>query len=248
MSERESYQPGVPCWVDNLVDDVDAALRFYGGLLGWEFDGPGPGGYYVARVRERDVAGVGQAPAGVEAGWNTYVSVASVEEAARGAARVILEPLDVLPAGRVAVLADPSGARIGLWEPAERQGAQRVNEAGAWAMSVLHTPSPSDFYARAFGWQSEEFAPGMSLFRLPGYVGGEPGQPVPRDVVMAEDDGPAHWSVGFWVSDADELAARAPERGGSVVAAPVDGAGMRHAVLSDPAGATFQVTTAPAPH
>jgi hypothetical protein len=250
MSERETYQPGVPCWVDNLVEDVEAAMRFYGGLFGWEFDGPGPGGYYVAKVRGRDVAGVGQAPPGVRPGWNTYVSVASVEEAARGVGRVIQKPLDVLPAGRLAVLEDPSGALIGLWEPVERQGAQRVNEAGAWAMSVLHTPSPSDFYADTFGWEAEEFAPGMSLFRLPGYVGGEPRQPVPRDVVaaMAEEDGPAHWSVGFWVHDADGLVVRAPELDGSVVAPAFDGGGMRHAVLADPAGATFQVTTAPGPH
>ncbi len=61
------------------------------------------------------------------------------------------------------MLEDPSGAVIGLWEPVERQGAQRVNEAGAWAMSVLHTPSRSVFYADAFGWEAEEFGPARDL-------------------------------------------------------------------------------------
>ena len=104
MSERDRYQPGVPCWVDILVPDPASAMEFYGPLFGWEFDGPGPGDYFVAKVRGRDVAGVGQAPSGVSAGWNTYVSVASVDDAVRAAESVLVEPTDVLPAGRVVIV------------------------------------------------------------------------------------------------------------------------------------------------
>lgn len=251
MSERDSYPPGVPCWVDNLVGDVGEALRFYGELLGWEFDGPGPGNYYVAKVRGRDVAGVGQAPEGVSPGWNTYVSVASADDTARAASHVVVEPFDALPAGRLAALQDPSGAIIGVWEPAERQGCQLVNEPAAYAMSALHTPDPdaaAGFYRVLFGWETDEFAPGVSLFRLPGYVGGEPSQPVPRDViaVMAKDEGPARWSVDFWVPDADELAARVSGLGGSVMVPPFDSIPTRQAVVADPFGAVFSVTTSPA--
>ena len=250
MSERDSYPPGVPCWVDNLVPDPTRSMAFYGELFGWEFDGPGPGDYYVAKTRGRDVAGLGEAPPGVPPGWNTYVSVASANDTARAAGSVIVEPFDVLPAGRLAALADPGGAVVGVWEPAERLGCQLVNEAAAYAMSALHTPDPdaaARFYRDVFGWETEEFAPGVSLFRLPGYVGGEPAQPVPRDVVavMAQDDGPARWSVDFWVTDADALADRAPVLGGSVVVAPFDSIPTRQAVLADPDGAVFSVTTAP---
>ena len=249
MSERDSYPPGVPCWVDSMVPDPAEAMAFYGELLGWEFDGPGPGDYYVAKLRGRDVAGVGQAPAGVSPGWNTYVSVASADETARAADRVVLEPLDVLPAGRIAALEDPTGAVIGVWEPAERLGCQLVNEASAYAMSALHTPDPdaaAGFYRDLFGWETASFAPGVSLFRLPGYVGGEPQQPVPRDViaVMAKDDGPARWSVDFWVTDVDSLAPRVPGLGGSVIVEPFDSIPTRQAVLADPFGAVFSVTTA----
>src|SRR3954447_9754871 len=89
MSERDDYPAGVPCWVDTLQPDVNAALEFYGGLFGWEFDGPGPlpgglpGQYFVAQHSGREVAGLGTMPGGSEghaaiASWNTYVRVDSV--------------------------------------------------------------------------------------------------------------------------------------------------------------------------
>jgi len=255
MSERDAYQAGVPCWVDNLVPDPAAAMSFYGEVLGWQFDGPGPGQYYLAQVRGRDVAGLGARPSGVPAAWNTYVSVASADDAARAATgaggRVVLEPFDALPAGRVAVIADPSGAVFGVWEPQDRQGAQLVNEPSAWAMSLLHTADTDaceGFYRELFGWEAEAFGPsGMKLFRLPGFIGGEPEQPVPRDVgaVMVSAADEAQWSVGFWVGDADAVADRAAKLGGTVVSPPSDAFGMRQAVLADPDGAAFSVTTAP---
>jgi uncharacterized protein len=254
VSEREQYQPGVPCWVDTMTEDTDAAARFYGALFGWEFAGPGGGGYLVARLRGRDVAGLGSRPAGAPAAWNTYVSVASAEEAARRArdagGGVVAEPCDASPAGRVAVLADPSGAVVCAWEPRERQGAQLVNEPSAWAMSMLETTEPAAakaFYADVFGWTAETTDVGgseMTLLRLPGYVGGEPEQPVPRDVVavLVATEGRSRWSVGFWIDDADRAAAEATGLGGSVIVAPHDIPGFRNTILADPEGAAFSVS------
>ena len=252
MSQRDSYPPGVPCWVDNLVPDPGRAMDFYGELLGWEFDGPGPGDYYVAKVRGRDVAGVGQAPPGVSPGWNTYVSVASADDTARAAERVVVEPFDVLPAGRAR---GPRGSR---WRHHRRVGAGGAPglPAGQRGVGVRderapHRATPTRrpaSTATCSDGRARQFAPGISLFRLPGYVGGEPAQPVPRDViaVMAKRrPRPARWSVDFWVTDADELATRAPGLGGSVVVPPFDSIPTRQAVLADPFGAAFSVTTAP---
>ncbi|MBV9335438.1 MAG: VOC family protein [Solirubrobacterales bacterium] len=260
MSERDAYPPGVPCWVDILAGDPARAMDFYGRLFGWEFTGPGPGEYYEARLRGRHVAGVGRHVAGVgaapqgAAAWNTYVSVASVEDsvqvAVRAGARVLAGSFDALPAGRIAVLEDPTGAPICLWEPVQRLGCQLVNEPSAYAMSVLQTheqEAAARFYHAVFGWEAEPFAPGMTLLRLPGYVGGEPAQPVPRDVVavMATNGEQPRWDVGFWVHDADALTAAVVELGGRVLAPPSDAGAMRQAVLADPFGAPFSVTTAP---
>jgi predicted enzyme related to lactoylglutathione lyase len=237
-------------------------MQFYGGVFGWEFEAPGtmpgdpPGRYFVARVRGRDVAGIGsQPPGGAAPAWNTVVAVQSVSDAvdrAGEAGGTVLDgPIDATPAGRLAVLADPSGAEFCVWEPELRQGAQLVNEPSAWSMSLLHAPEPDlakHFYRQLFGWEEEEFDAGgsrITLFRLPGYVGGEPHQPVPRDVVAAmapaAEHAAARWSVDFWIDDADAAVAAARSSGGAVVVAPHDTPGFRSAVLADPQGAAFSV-------
>ncbi len=88
-----------------------------------------------------------------------------------------------------------------------------------------------------------------AMFRVPGYVGGKPEQPVSRDVVAGmspiegnRDDVPAHWSVDFWVEDVDVTARRAQELGGRVLVAPYDTPIARQAVLVDPQGAAFSVS------
>jgi predicted enzyme related to lactoylglutathione lyase len=250
--------------VETLTPDLDAALRFYEGVFGWSFAGPGPmpgdppGAYFVARVDGDDVAGVGSLPARAgEAGgigWSTHVAVASADDAAARAVdaggTLLLEPFDVPPAGRLAVIADPAGAAFCVWEAGARAGARRVNEPSAWAMSLLRTPDPSGaeaFYGDLFGWRAEQFGPdgGLWLWRLPGYVGGEPSQPVPRDVVagmLADEGGPAAWGVDFWVADADAAVEPAAQLGGRVVVEPFADAPFRRAILSAPDGATFSIS------
>jgi predicted enzyme related to lactoylglutathione lyase len=57
------------------------------------------------------------------------------------------------------------------------------------------------------------------------------------------DDVPPHWAVTFAVDGTDEAAARAAELGGMAVVAPFDAGPARVAVLRDPQGAMFSVST-----
>ena len=165
----------------------------------------------------------------------------------------VMAPFPSLDGGRIAIVADPAGAVFGVWQPGEHKGAQLVNEPGAWSMSALGTPDPGGakaFYGGVLGWDTESFELGgadVTLWRLPGFVGGEPEQPMPRDVIatmMRGDDAPARWSVDFWVDDVDATAERAPRLGGRVIAPPynIPVAAMRQSVLADPQGAVFSVT------
>ncbi len=267
MSQRTEYPAGVPCWVDTLQPDPHAAMQFYRRLFGWEFAGPGRmpdgGEYYVAQSRGLDVAGLGSVPkhnAGRRAFWNTYVAVddatAACEKVCKAGGTIAVAPVDALPAGRMAVVTDPSGATFALWEAHERGGAQIVNEPAAWSMSALIATDiarATRFYREAFGWHADTFPAGgmeMTLCRLPGYVGGEPQQPVPRDVVAVmaplgpefPPGTPAHWSVDFWIGDVDAAAATASSAGATLIAAPHDTPGFRRTVIGDPQGAAFSLS------
>src|SRR5436190_288087 len=267
MSERDGYAHGVPCWVDSGQPDPEAAVAFYRGLFGWELEdrmpSDSPGQYFVAQVRGRDVAAIGSLPEGAPPtpAWNTYIWVDSADEVAakakEAAGTALMEPFEVLEAGRMALLADPGGAPFCVWEPRQFRGAQLVNESGAWSMSLLQTSDPEGakaFYGEVFGWASETFDTGeeeITLWRVPGYEGGEPEQPVSREVVAglvpmggdgAAEDVPPRWSVDFWVADVDAAAETAAELGGRVVVAPYDIPGFRQAALADPRGAEFTVS------
>jgi predicted enzyme related to lactoylglutathione lyase len=245
MSERDGYAPGVPCWVDTWQDDADAAASFYSGVFGWD---AARGEYSLFQLRGRDVAGLGS-PLQNQPAWTTYVWVDSADETAAKAraagGTIVAEPFDSLDGGRMAVIADPGGAVVAVWELGEHRGAQLVNEPGAWSMSMLSTPdteTAAAFYSEVFGWSTDSFED-FTMFRLEGYVGGEPTQPVPRDVIAVMAPGEqAAWTPDFWVADADAAAARAGELGGQIVMGPFDTPVGRTAVLADPVGAVFSVS------
>ena len=274
MAERNGYIPGVPCWVDSGQPDPEAAVDFYRGLFGWEFEDTmpagSPGRYFMARLRGGDVAAIGSLPEGAPAvaAWTTYIWVASADETAAKAlaagGSTVMEPFDVLDAGRMAMLADPEGAVFAAWQPDRMKGAQIVNEPGSVNFNGLHTrdvEAAKRFYGSVFGWGTITVG-GAELWTLPGYgdhleerepglrarlaeFGAEPGF---EDVVASinpigdDEDVPAHWSVTFSIDDADALAARATELGGSVLVPPLDVPWARMTVIADPQGASFIAT------
>jgi uncharacterized protein len=264
MSERDGYQPGVPCWIDTWRPEPEAAVDFYTQLFGWQAENtmpPGtPGEHYMCRLRGRDVAAIASRPdkaPPTAPAWGTYVWVESAENTAArvvdAGGEVVMEPFPSLDGGRIAVVADPGGAVLGVWQPGAHRGAQLVNEPSAWSMSLLNTRDPEQakaFYGEVFGWETDTFDMGegeFTMWRVPGYVGGEPEQPVSREVVgamvpAAGDDVEPHWGVTFWIDDTDRAAEEAARLGGSVVTPPHDLPGFREAVLADPDGGVFSVS------
>ncbi|MGZ4187386.1 MAG: VOC family protein [Solirubrobacteraceae bacterium] len=273
MAERDGYIPGVPCWVDSSQPDPAAAAAFYGDLFGWEFEDVMPPGsevsYYMARIRGGDVAAISSIAEGAPpmALWNTYVWVDSADDTASkvrdAGGNVIMEPFDVMDAGRMAVFADPEGAVFCVWQAKRHRGARVVNEHGAVNFNSLHTrdaAAAKSFYGSVFGWETLTLNGGAEMWTLPGYgdyleqltpglrkmvadVGAPDGF---VDVVASimpitagQADMPANWSVTFAVDDADGIAERAVELGGKVLAGPFDAPWVRTAILADPQGATF---------
>jgi predicted enzyme related to lactoylglutathione lyase len=182
MLERDGYVPGVPCWIDTSQPDPEAAVEFYGGLFGWDFEDampPGAAGkYFIARIRGGDVAAVGSQPEGAPpaAVWNTYIWVESADDAVRkvldAGGRVVTEPFDVMSAGRMAVVTDPEGAAFCVWQAKEHKGARIVNEPGSLNFNGLNTrdvEGAKSFYGSVFGWETLGLGGDARMWRLPGY-------------------------------------------------------------------------------
>jgi predicted enzyme related to lactoylglutathione lyase len=182
MLERDGYPPGVPCWVDTSQPDPDAAVAFYSGLFGWDFEDvmpPGSDGkYFIARLRGRDVAATGSLPEGGPpmAVWNTYIWVESADDAAakvlEAGGRVLTEPFDIMDAGRMAVFTDPEGAAFCVWQAKQHRGAGLVNEAGSLNFNGLNTrdsEGAKSFYGSVFGWETLDLGGGAQFWLLPGY-------------------------------------------------------------------------------
>ncbi|MGI9092634.1 MAG: VOC family protein [Mycobacteriales bacterium] len=186
MQERDEYPAGVPCWIDIGQPDPKAAVAFYGGLFGWEFENRMPPRssepYFVASLAGRTVAAIGPALAGIPgpSAWLTYVAVddadATAQRVNHAGGRALREPFDVGPPGRMGIFADPSGAVFAVWQAGETKGAQLVNEPGAWNFSGVITPDREGaeaFYGAVFGWELSAFDPEDPIaggyWRLPGY-------------------------------------------------------------------------------
>lgn len=182
MPERDGYLPGVPCWIDTSRPDPEAAVGFYSGLFGWDFQDAMPpdsaGKYFIGRLRGGDVAAVGSQPEGGPpmASWNTYVQVESADETAAkvrdAGGHVVTDPFDVMDAGRMAVFTDPGGATFCVWQPKEHKGARIVNEPGALGFNGLNTRDAAgakSFYGSVFGWQVLALEGGAEMWQLPGY-------------------------------------------------------------------------------
>jgi predicted enzyme related to lactoylglutathione lyase len=182
MLERDGYPPGVPCWIDTSQPDPEAAVAFYGGLFGWDFEDampPGSAGkYFIARLRGGDVAAVASQPEGGPPMpvWKTYIWVQSADETASkvlaGGGSAVMDPFDVTDAGRMAVFADPEGAAFCVWQARGHKGAQIVNEPGSLNFNGLNTRDPEGakaFYGSVFGWETLDLGGGAEMWRLPGY-------------------------------------------------------------------------------
>jgi uncharacterized protein len=182
MPKRDGYIPGVPCWVDTSQPDPEAAVDFYSGLFGWDFENVMPTGsdgkYFVASLPGGAVAAVGSIPASMPptATWDTYVSVESADETAPkvrdAGGSVVREPFDVPGAGRTAVFTDPEGAVFCVWQATDFKGAQVINEPGSLNFNGLHirdVESAKSFYGSVFGWKTLTVGGGAELWTLPGY-------------------------------------------------------------------------------
>lgn len=244
---------GMFSWTDLSTPEPAKVKGFYEALFGWETeDMPAGEGmtYTMFRKGGKDVAGLGAQPPeqtaqGIPPSWNSYITVDDVDavtDQVEGlGGQVIMAPMDVMDAGRMAVIQDSTGAVVCLWQPLNHRGAGLFNEHGALTWNELATrdqASATAFYERLLGWSYDQMQSPAG----------------PYEVIMNQDrpNGgilqmnhqwpehvPSHWMVYFAVDDVAESTKKVEELGGSVHRPPFEIGVGKMSVVADPSGGVF---------
>ncbi|HEV2761058.1 MAG TPA: VOC family protein [Acidimicrobiales bacterium] len=252
MPPRETAPTGAPCWVDLMTSDVDRARDFYSQLFGWTSDEPSEefGGYFMFSNDGVPVAGGGPTmpDAGADNVWSVYLATddatKAVEIGTTKGAQVIAPPMDIADLGTMAVLLDPTGAAIGMWQPNTFQGISVLNEPGTPGWFELLTRDHQgavEFYRAVFGWDTRAMSD-TDEFRYTTANDGDTMLCGVMDATSFLPEGvPAHWSVYFTTADTDATVAKCTELGGSVEQPAEDTPYGRIAKVADPMGARFKL-------
>jgi hypothetical protein len=244
MVTRDTAWPaGTPCWVD-LGADVGKAEAFYSALFGWEIRQyeTAEMEYWGCTLNGKAVAGLGrqQDPAQPTA-WTTYLATDNADDtvarikAAGG--QVLMEPMDVMDQGRMAITADPGGAVFGLWQAGTHTGMEIANEPGAVTWNENMTgdfEGNQKFYADVFGYSYDDMSAEGFQYATVAVGGSVAGG-------IGTTDTHPNWTTYFAVEDTDATVAKAQELGGSVLSPPADTPYGRMAVVADDQGTAFAV-------
>jgi predicted enzyme related to lactoylglutathione lyase len=242
-----NVKPGKFVWHDLVTESPDACRRFYGSLLGWEFEETQRLGrpYTIARVGRQRVAGiVAIKPSGAAKGsqWVGYVSVPDVDqavaEAVKAGGTALVSPREVESIARAAVVADPQGAVLGF---ARIHRGDPADEAGPaegrffWMEYFARDPDAAlAFYGPLLGYQSEvtETQAGRTYHIL------RHERPRAGLLQVPQPEMRPAWLPYVKVADPGLLAAQVESLGGTVLFSPrADVRKGTLAIVADPSGA-----------
>lgn len=249
------YPNGLFGWIDLMTRDTATAARFYEQLFGWtHVDLPTPAGppYTQFYKDEQLVCGMAPMMPGVPddigAFWNSYVLVddldATVDRVAVAGGTVTMPAMDVMDQGRMAMVTDPAGASVGVWQPMLHQGADVFNQPGTLTWNELQSrdvQAAMTFYTEVFGWAWDA---GPSPDYWVANLSAKPGDDKSNAGAMEMPPGvppevPGLWVVYFAVEDCDTSMAVGQGLGGQVFLPAMQMGPGKFGGLTDPTGGMF---------
>ena len=248
MSTDVTTAVGTFVWHENVSSDPQRAQDFYTQLFGWEIESfkSGDFDYPMISANGQTHGGFPTVPEGTPPHWAGNVNVESVDETVKKAesagGKLMAGPMDIPDVGRYAVVGDPQGAVLAVFQP----NGDSPAGTGVFVWDELGTQDVDGaerFYDAVFGWtisdMGEEYG-GYKIFNLREKgVGGM--------MKMPDASIPSMWVPYIATDDTDATVSKAQELGGSTVIEAMDVPNVgRIAVLKDPVGAVFGVIK-PAP-
>ena len=231
-------------WHEQVSSDPQQAQDFYTQLFGWntEVFKPGEVDYAMISSGGQSHGGFGKALEGAPPPhWLSHVRVQKVEDTIEKAkdagGKLAAGPFEMGEVGRIAILADPQGAYISTYQPADE--APTPEGIFVWdELGTTDVDGAQRFYEQVFGWTTSDMGPEYGGYRI--FNRGETG--VAGLMTLPDPSIPAHWQPYVAVDDPDATAAKAAELGGSALMEPMDVPKVgRIAVLRDRQGATFGI-------
>jgi predicted enzyme related to lactoylglutathione lyase len=254
MTTRETAPDGSPCWADLWTSDVESSRKFYSELFGWEAQEPSPefGGYFMFTRNGVPTAGAmgdtDDRPADNK--WKIFLNTDDVAKTLATAesegAQILAPAMPVADLGIQAVLLDPTGATVGVWQPGSFPGFTVLTEPNSPSWFELQTPDHGAavaFYRSVFHWETnmvsdtDEFR--YTTMREPDGDGELAG--IMDGAAYLPAGEPAHWSIYWEVGDTDAAVDKAKGLGGSLVVDARDTPYGRMASIADPSGAEFNL-------
>ncbi|MGO1593554.1 MAG: VOC family protein [Ancrocorticia sp.] len=264
---------GTPTWLDLGTNKAAASRDFYHELFGWNFVDQGAEvGHYEMVLKDgniiagfMDMAGM-NGPDGnpITDRWDVFLAVddiaARVELAKAHGATVYSEPMEIPESGLMAIIVDPTGAFIGLWEARGFVGYTFTGTAGTpvWFELLSNDfDTAVAFYRDVFdfdiAWMSGEDeganrgddgeAAGQDAEASFRYVTNGAGEKACAGILDATAFLPpgasSFWRVYFDVEATEPALAKVRELGGQIVSEPMDSPFGRCTTVADPAGATL---------
>jgi len=256
MTETTWYSEGAFCWTECATTDDQASADFYTAVFGWEQDAqalPVGGRYITFRRNGKSVAATNvqqeqEKAQGIPPHWNVYISVDDVDRVAKEAEQaggtILAPPFDVMELGRMAVIQDPTGGAVSLWQAKEMAGAEVYVEPNTTAWYELMSPDPQRavrFFQDLFGYQVRE----TTTLSGPYWVLRHKDENAAG--IYNPQDLPPSWTPYFQAEDADAVVAKVEQAGGTVMMPATDIPDIgRVAWFSDPQGAVFAIIQPPA--
>lgn len=252
MPRHTNLANGAPCWIELFTSDPDRTVAFYESLFGWTHEQAGEEyGHYITFQRNGEPIAGGMRNDGTSGApdfWTTYLSSgdaeATVAAVAAAGGQVHMPAMEIPEMGTMAMVADPGGAAVGIWQAASHTGFATREELGAPRWFELHTRDYDrclDFYRSAFGFEIET-ASDSPEFRYSVLREGDRQAAGIMDAAQSLPEGvPSSWSIYFDVTDVDAACATVVELGGTVVQPPEDTPYGRLAGVTDPAGTFFKL-------